>query len=122
MYLTSPTISRNTPQGVFQDLSTKSNSSVPSHVTLAVETGLVMKGGDTAVIVKCKGEYRMPLIDYTCHYIATGSVHEAIRDILAMTEHGSTPSLYSNSDCSNFLLKTCGKDEYMDRYDTPCIH
>lgn len=46
--------------------------------------------------------------------LAAGTVEDAIREILGMTHHNSTPSLYTDSECSNFLLKVCGRDEYME--------
>ena len=49
-----------------------------------------------------------------CFLLAAGTVHEAIEEILAMSEH-QTSVTHQTLHFSNFLLKVCGKDEYMDR-------
>ena len=54
----SPTISRYKPQPrgslLSRDFSLKSK--LPSRITMAVETGLVLKGTDTAIAIQCKSE------------------------------------------------------------------
>ena len=62
------------------------------------------------VILNCQ------LLLYCCLllFIATGTVQDAIKEILGMTTHSSASSLYSVSNSSNFLLKVCGRDEYME--------
>ncbi|XP_011404735.1 PREDICTED: phosphatidylinositol 4-phosphate 3-kinase C2 domain-containing subunit beta-like [Amphimedon queenslandica] len=112
IYLKSPTISRYQPQATppiatpsppghrrVGHQSVRGGVATPPHIALAVETGLIMKGGDTALVIHCK---------------ATGTVQDAIKEILGMTTHSSAPSLYSVSNSSNFLLKVCGRDEYME--------
>lgn len=50
-----------------------------------------------------------------CVYIiGTGTVQEAIEEILAMAVHNHTPSHLALSHSDNYQLKICGKDEYMD--------
>lgn len=54
----SPTISRHKPQPrgslLSRDFSLKSK--LPSRITMAVETGLVFKGTDTAIVIQCKSK------------------------------------------------------------------
>lgn len=60
----SPTISRHTPQPRGSLLSRDSllprdslKSKLPSRITMAVETGLVLKGTDTRIVIQCKGKF-----------------------------------------------------------------
>ena len=53
----SPTISRHKPQPRGSLLSRDSlKSKLPSRITMAVETGLVLKGTDTAIVIQCKSK------------------------------------------------------------------
>ena len=76
IYLKSPTISRYQPQATppiatpsppgnrrVGHQSVRGGVATPPHIALAVETGLIMKGGDTALVIHCKG---MPLFGDTC--------------------------------------------------------
>ena len=75
IYLKSPTISRYQPYTsppsriiapspsppggrrlIPKNLSVRGQRVAPPHIALAVETGLIMKGGETALVLHCKGK------------------------------------------------------------------
>jgi phosphatidylinositol-4-phosphate 3-kinase len=66
---------------------------------MAVETGLAIKGSDGAVIIQCK---------------TSGTVCNVVEETFGMCLHNNIPVPQPPSSFTNYMLKVCGRDEYME--------